>query len=163
MTSLIRNEPGAAGTLRVLRTLLLIIFLLGLMGTTVELLLVGHVEEFWQFLPLVIISLTLVVLGWCAAHRGSASMRAFQGTMMLFIVSGCVGLWLHYRANVEFALETHPPLRGATLFLKAINGAVPPTLAPGIMIQLGLLGLAYAYGHPALTQGNVKKSSDDGE
>jgi hypothetical protein len=29
---------------------------------------------------------------------------------------------------------------------------MPPVLAPGIMIQLGLLGLAWTWRHPAVTK-----------
>ena len=35
----------------------------------------------------------------------------------------------------------------------------PPILAPGVMLQLGLMGLAYAYGNPgaAASEGGTKK------
>ena len=36
------------------------------------------------------------------------------------------------------------------LFWKAMAAKTPPALAPGAMTQLGLLGLAYAFRHPAL-------------
>ena len=163
MNPLLRRESSETDTLRFIRSFVLIIFLVGLFGTSGELLLVGHVEELLQFVPLLLIAASLVVLGWCAAHRRPASMRAFQGLMVIFMVSGCAGLWLHYTANVEFELEMYPTLRGTALFWKAIKGTAPPTLAPGVMIQLGLLGLAYAYRHPSFGQGKVKISSGDGE
>jgi hypothetical protein len=67
-----------------------------------------------------------------------------------------VGLYLHYRGNVEFALERDPSLSGARLLWKALRGATP-ALAPGALSQLGLLGLLYTYGHPAL--GNNPRES----
>ncbi len=36
------------------------------------------------------------------------------------------------------------------LFWAAIGAKAPPLLAPGSMVQLGFLGLAYTYKHPAL-------------
>jgi hypothetical protein len=33
---------------------------------------------------------------------------------------------------------------------------VPPLLAPGVMMQLGLIGLAYTYKHPALNGAKEK-------
>jgi hypothetical protein len=37
-----------------------------------------------------------------------------------------------------------------TLFTKVMTAHAPPALAPGVMAQLGLLGLIYTYQHPAL-------------
>jgi hypothetical protein len=54
-----------------------------------------------------------------------------------------VGTFLHYRGNVEFELELTPGIRGLALFREAITGATP-ALAPGAMIVVGLVGLAYA-------------------
>jgi len=71
--------------------------------------------------------------------------------MILFIASGILGIGLHYKARMEFKLEMNPELSGTKLFLETIRGAtVPPVLAPGVMIQLGLLGLAYAYAHKTM-------------
>jgi hypothetical protein len=60
-----------------------------------------------------------------------------------------VWLILHFRANVEFALEGHPDLEAGALIWEAVQGTAPPTLAPGAMILLGLAGLGYTYRHPA--------------
>ena len=69
---------------------------------------------------------------------------------ILFVLSGVVGLWLHYHGNVEFELEMYPGLAGFELFRESVTGATP-TLAPGTMLELGLLGLLYTYRHPAWT------------
>jgi hypothetical protein len=69
--------------------------------------------------------------------------------MWLFVVSGLVGLWLHYKGNVEFEREMYPALAGLQLFKQAMTGATP-SLAPGTMVQFGMLGLLYAFRHPAL-------------
>ena len=82
--------------------------------------------------------------------RGARSLRLFRGTMILFVLSGGVGLWLHYHGNAEFELEMYPSLKGAELFWESVTGATP-TLAPGTMLELGLLGLAYTFRHPALS------------
>jgi hypothetical protein len=47
-------------------------------------------------------------------------------------------------------MESNPSLAGWDLVWQAIGGKTPPLLAPGAMIQLGLVGLAYTYKHPAL-------------
>jgi hypothetical protein len=70
--------------------------------------------------------------------------------MVLFVISGGVGMLLHYQATTEFQLEMDPALTGWALFRKAIVAKAPPALAPGAMTQLGLIGLAYTFRHPAL-------------
>jgi hypothetical protein len=76
--------------------------------------------------------------------------------MVLLMVAGIVGTGLHYSANEEFELEGNPDMKGIALLSKILSGAAP-ALAPGAMIQLGLLGLVYTYRHPALEQGTKEK------
>jgi hypothetical protein len=133
--------------LPIVRRLLGVVFITGLVGTGIELLLLEHTED-WQLVPLVLIALGLAAAGWLLATRSAVAARAVQGLMMLFVVSGAVGLGLHYQGNVEFELEMYPSLEGWELFRKAMSGATP-ALAPGTMIQLGLIGLAYVYSQSA--------------
>lgn len=135
-------------TLATLRRGLMAILVLGLTGTGVELLLLGHIEG-WQRVPLVLIACALIVLAWHGVARRRASLLTLRGTMALFVVAGVAGLLLHYTGNVEFELEMYPSLSGWELFRDAVTGATP-ALAPGTMIQLGLLGLAFTYRHPVL-------------
>lgn len=129
-----------------LRGFLLIIFLVGVIGAAAELLLLGHTEDWRQWIPLALFLLSLLVLPCHAIVQRAVTLRIFQATMLLFIISGAAGCWFHYQAKREFKLETNPALAGWELFREAIfSGAVPPVLAPGMMIQLGLIGLAYGY------------------
>ena len=137
-------------TLALVRYALLAILVFGIVGTGVELLLLEHTEDIWQWVPIVMIALSLLVIAWHLIQRGAASTRSLQGTMLLFILSGIVGLVLHFKGNVEFELETYPTLRGLALFKETMMGATP-ALAPGAMIQFGLIGLAYTFRHPWLT------------
>jgi hypothetical protein len=72
-----------------------------------------------------------------------------QALMLLFVVVGGLGLLLHFKGNIDFELEMQPDASGWPLIWAALKGATP-TLAPGAMAQLGLIGLAYTYRHPAL-------------
>jgi hypothetical protein len=154
------NEHGV--TINRLRGFLLALFVVGLFGAGGELLLLGHTEDFRQWIPLTLMSLSLIVLGWHVVDRSRrASLRIFQITMLLFVASGFAGMLLHYQANAEFELEMYPSMQGLALFWKAIQGATPPTLAPGSMIQLGLLGLAYTYRHPVLAESTPKRKLEE--
>ena len=88
-------------------------------------------------------------------------LKTFQMLMVLYLLIGLLGVYLHYRGNVEFALERYPTLGGLQLIWKALRGATP-ALAPGALAQLGLLGLLYTYRHPALDRsGAVDTNSED--
>ena len=138
------QEPAAFARLRML---LLGTLLLGIVGTGAELLLLGHFESVAQFVPLVLLSLGLASIAWHLAAPGVASLRALQVTMLLFVVSGGIGVGLHFDGNVEFEREMYPSLGGFDLIGKTMTGATP-VLAPGTMVLLGLIGLAHAYHHP---------------
>jgi hypothetical protein len=111
---------------------------------------VGHIEDAWQWLPLALLAAGLLALAGYATTRARLALGVFRGLMVLLPPSAIVGLILHYRANAEFALESHPDLAAGALMWEAIQGAAPPTLAPGAMILLGLAGLGYTYRHPGL-------------
>ena len=135
--------------LRIVRRILLAALWLGICGTAVELLLLEHYEEWRQIIPLGLLAAALVALIWHAVNRSAAPVRLLQLLMLLFVVAGVTGLVLHYRGNAEFELEMYPSQAGWELFRKSMMGATP-ALAPGTMIQLALIGLAYSYRHPLL-------------
>jgi hypothetical protein len=143
---LAESAPALSG----LRRSILAILVFGLVGTGSELLLLHHYEDAWQSTPLALTALALAVILWHAAQRGAASVQALRVTMVLVAMSGLVGLALHYRSNYEFQTELDPELAGLSLFWKVMQRKAPPSLAPGTMTQLGLLGLAYTFRHPAL-------------
>ena len=132
-----------------LRPLLLALVAIGAAGLEVELLLLKHYDSAWQFTPLVLLGVVLVAAALVWRRPSLRTVRFFQATMLLCLAAGVVGLFLHYRGNVEFELERESSLQGLRLFWKAVRGATP-ALAPGAMAQLGLLGLVYGYRHPAL-------------
>lgn len=133
------------GTLAAIRRLLLAVLLMGLSGTAVELLLLEHYEDPWQFVPLGVIAAGVLILMWHALRPGQTSLAVLRSTMGLCIASGALGIALHFRANVEFQLEIDPELPRSELIRKVLRAKAPPALAPGVMVQLGLFGLIYSY------------------
>lgn len=134
-------------TLSGLRRLLGVVLLLGMAGTFVELILLQHDEDRLQLVPLVLLGAGILAVGWHAWARSSASALVVRGLMVLFVAAGLAGVYYHFAANVEFQRETDPTLRGTALVWQALEAKVPPALAPGVMLQLGLVGLAYTYRH----------------
>lgn len=139
-----------AATLRVIRAVLLAILLAGFVGTLSELFLLEHDEDAWQLIPLALLGAATVVGAWIAIRPVAVALRIFQGLMVLFVASAVAGLFFHYRANVEFQRDIDPSLASMALFWKVMAAKAPPALAPAVMAQLGLIGLAFSYRHPAL-------------
>ena len=132
-------------TLQVVRRLLLAILAIGMAGTAIELLFLKHYEDSIQLIPLDLLGLGFVTIAWHGLQPSRGSLLAVQLVMGLFLAAGLAGVFFHYRANVEFQLEGDPSLAGRALLWKVLQAKVPPALAPGVMVQLGLLGLAYTY------------------
>jgi hypothetical protein len=145
-----------------LRRGLLALWLLGAVGLTAELLLLEHFESVWQWIPLVVLGAGIASGAAVAVRPAPVVLRGFRVVMVLTTAAGLIGLYLHLEGNIEFELEMDPALRGAQLFWSALRGATP-ALAPGAMMQLGLLGLVYAYRHPALRRGGMAASGEDAE
>ena len=155
------SEPGER-RLSVLRKMLLAVFLLGTLGTGIELVLLEHYAELAQLVPVGMILIGLVVLAMWLLSGVRAILRVFQICMLLFVLAGAVGIFLHYDSNVEFELEMNPSAAGWSLIWASLTGAMP-ALAPGTMIQLGLVGLLYTYRHPIFAGPSVHESSFSAE
>jgi hypothetical protein len=138
-------------TLATLRRLLLILLTFGILATTTDLLLLDHHEDIRQYIPLVANGLALVAILWHIAAGSAASVRTLQVVMALFVVAAVLGVTFHYQGNLEFQLEINPAQSSWDLFRKVVQSKAPPALAPGVMAQLGFLGLIYTYRHPALS------------
>ena len=127
-----------------IRRLLLALLAAGTIATGLDLLLLGHYEEFTQIIPLVLLAAGFAVAAWhlASAH---ASVSALRGLMMAFVLGGGLGVGLHYNGNAEFELEMYPELAGTELIGKTLTGATP-VFAPGTMALLGAIGLTASYG-----------------
>lgn len=146
-------------TLSLLRRGLLALLALGCAGTLTELILLEHYEEWQQLIPLGLLAVTLLVIVWNWIAGTRQSLRVLQVVMLLMIVAGAVGVFFHLGGNYEFERELEPDLVGLPFWKEVIRGAAP-TLAPGTMLQFGLIGLLYAYRHPLLNSSNNPKNSE---
>ena len=135
------------------RRILLTILVLGIAGISLELWLMAHTEDVYQQIPLWLAAAGIVTAIAVAVRPSIAAVRFFQSVMVLFLVSGVVGMVLHFQVNIEFQKEMDAALSGLALYQKAILAKSPPALAPGAMIQLGLIGLAYTFRHPVFDSG----------
>ena len=139
------QPKGSADSLGTLRLWILGVLVLGLLGTVVELVLLSHYEQPVQLVPVVLIMLALLVLAWHGMGRSAASLRVLMWLMVLFVLAGFAGFVAHFHGSAEFQLDLEPSLSTWELLEKVMRAKAPPLLAPGMMMQLGLLGLAYVF------------------
>lgn len=146
-----QTTAGDSTTVHFIRRLLLGTLVLASAGTLTELLLIGHIESVWQLIPVGLLTLMLLALAsWLVSPR-KATIRGVQTVAVTCIASGVIGLVQHYRGNRAFELEMYPDLGGWDLVWESLTGATP-ALAPGAMIQIGLVAIAYSYRHPRTLQ-----------
>ena len=131
---------------------ILAVVVLGIMGSVAELFLIGHYEDTNQLIPLAVSAAGLLTIAWTVLAPSVAAVRALQFVMLVFVGVGVIGIVLHFKANAEFQREIDPSIAGLDLLRKVMEATAPPALSPGVMVQLGLLGLVYTYKHPALRE-----------
>jgi uncharacterized membrane protein len=155
-----RPQLGAdnvgADRIELLRRWILGVLVLGLLGTVTELVLLEHYEQPLQFVPLVLIVAAVTVLVWEFRRHDTASRRAVQIVMALFVLAGFVGFVAHFYGSAEYQLELNPEMSIWELMEKVLRAKAPPLLAPGMMLQLGLLGLAYMFSDPRFRRSEMK-------
>lgn len=118
------------------------------LAAAAELLLVGHYEGVWQLIPFAMIGVGLGAVAWAWAAPGPASLRALAWAGAVVVAGTVLGVGLHVKGNVEFALEVEPGLGVGAAVWKGMSG-VSPLLAPGMLALAGVLGMAAGWRHPA--------------
>jgi hypothetical protein len=128
-----------------IRRLLVWVLLFGIIGTIVDLVLLAHYEDALQLIPLVVLAAGLAAVVGHLVRPRSWTVRALQVMMSLFVAAGVAGIGLHFDGASGFQLEIDPSLEWWPLVKKVARSQSPPLLAPAAMVQLGLIGLIYAF------------------
>jgi hypothetical protein len=106
---------------------------LGTTGLAVELVVLEHYTDWNQLIPVVVSGSGLLAAACVALAPSLLTLRVWQFMMLLFMGTGVSGITMH-----------------ADVVSETVN---PPLLAPGLFVQLGLLGLLYTFRHPASAEG----------
>jgi hypothetical protein len=124
---------------------MLAVLMFGMAGLLAELALIAHYEDATQWIPLALLAAGLLFLVLDLVLARTWTQFVVQLTMVLIVAAGVLGVYFHFNGSREFQLEMDPQMRGTTLVWHVLRAKSPPTLAPGSMMQLGILGLGYAY------------------
>lgn len=142
-----------ADVLPLIRRGMLAVLVFGCAGLIGELVLLEHYTELTQLPPLVLCALAIVAVIAHWIGGGAKTVRALQVLGLLMVLSGGLGVFFHGEENLEHAKkdaeEYNEATSGSAFWMNVIKGDAP-SLAPGTMIQFGLLALLYAYRHPSL-------------
>jgi len=136
-------------TVEAWRRLGVLLFLFGVGGLALELVLLGHYEDRAQWTPLALLGIGLLVGVTVLVRPSPRAVGVYRGVAATFVIAAAVGVYFHLKANVEFELELRPSMAGVELAIESLRGAMP-ALAPGAMAQLGLLALLTTLKHPSL-------------
>jgi hypothetical protein len=137
-----------AQILRGVRLLILAAIAAALIVSEAELLFVGHTgSNNGQVIAVVLVSLGLITVTCHAILRNTSSIVVLRLTMYPFLIFGIDGLFTHYHRAVQSVLKSQPALVGMPLVFATLSGKIP-LLAPGMLIEIGLLGLIYTFQHP---------------
>lgn len=142
-----------ADVLPLVRRGVLAVLVFGCVGLIGELVLLEHYTELTQLPPLLLCAAMIVAAIAHWVGNGAKTVRTLQVVALLMVLSGALGVYFHGEENIEHATrdaeEFGEATSGSAFWMAVVKGDAP-ALAPGTMIQFGLLALLYAYRHPAL-------------
>jgi hypothetical protein len=147
-------------TTTTLRRFALALAAIGVIGTLLELTLIKHYASKDQVIPYVLLGLAALGVIAVAVRPTTFVLRVFQVLMVVTVLGSGIGMLEHLKANARNAgaitdgerLPTTP-----SAILAGINGFAP-LLAPGVLAQVGLLGLAFTYRHPNLQASSNRRA-----
>lgn len=123
--------------------LLAVTFLFMISGSLIELYLIDHFEDTEQLIPIISIAFSLLSMVLIVFRNTPLAMFIFRVSLILLVISGMVGIFLHLQINYEFEKEMRPDAETGYLLKESMSGALP-ALAPGSLFVLALIGYIYS-------------------
>ncbi len=140
-----KTVPPEHPTAQTLRRFALALCLLGVVTTPVELVLMHHYNDKDQIMPFVFLGLAAVGIAAAWFRPSARVLRGVRVLMVLVVLGSGIGVMEHLKANYRDATRGG----AAPNLIELVLIGYAPLLAPGILAQVGLLGLAFTYKHPA--------------
>ena len=129
----------------------------GLLAIAAELVLIEHVENLSQLAPVIVLPVAAVMLAPLALGGVPWNVVVLRSALALVVLAGIAGVGLHVYESWQFQAEIDPSQRAVARAWAAVRAQSPPSLAPGQITLLGLLGLAAASGSPTIHPSPSKK------
>ena len=149
---------GSTVHARVARRLLLALAALAMAGTSVELALERHWDDFVKLIPWFALGVLAVALALVAYRPAARRIAIARLLCVLVIAASAIGVYKHIEENHKAGpldyrySETWESMSSAEQWWKAATKAVgpAPVLASGVLAQAALGIIAATVGHPAV-------------
>lgn len=120
-----------------------------LIGTSFELVLLGHWEKNVQYLPFILSIIGVSVLITARLKPTKGSVLTLRWFMVIVALGSLVGMFFHLSHNLTVVQYRNPTISFINALWPAIKGGAP-LMAPGVLFLSGVLGIAATYKHPKL-------------
>jgi hypothetical protein len=144
------SRMTSAEVLKLLRKFLLLLAILLFAGAIVELWLVGHTEDWLQWIPFVLAIVGILMVLLVLTRPGKSAIQVMRIWMALIVLGTLFGVYQHIAGNIAFEREVNPKATTSQLAWQGVGGG-NPLLAPGVLAIAALLGLAATYRHEVTT------------
>jgi len=135
---------NAAEVLRRLRRFLLLLALMLFAGAVVELWLVGHTENWLQWIPFMLSALGSACVLIVFFNSTPATVRWLRLCMAVIILGTLLGVYEHISGNVRLEREVNPSATTSRLLWRGVTGG-NPLLAPGVLTIAAVLAGSATY------------------
>lgn len=125
-----------------LKQLILVTLLFLILGSLMELYLIGHYEDAMQLIPIFCVGILLFNLIFLFFRVSKFTSNLFKVVLFTTLIVGIYGVYLHLDSNYQFESEIRPSKNYWELLKDSFSGALP-TLAPLSLVVLSLVGYSY--------------------
>ena len=137
---------SAEEILRRLRRFLLLLAIVLFTGALVELWLVGHTQDFIQWLAFALAGAGALATLIALFRPGLNSVRVLRVCMVLVVLGSLFGVYEHIAGNIAFEREIQPGASTSRLLSRGLRGG-NPLLAPGLLAVAAVLAVSATYGY----------------
>lgn len=113
-------------------------------GAIVELWLVGHTEDWLQWIPFILSAAGVMVALIVLFNTNVVTVRVLRMCMVLVVLGTLLGVYQHIVGNIALEQEIDPMASTSKLIRRGLQGG-NPLLAPGILAVAAVLALGATY------------------
>lgn len=141
---------SAAEILQQLRRFLLLLSVMLFGAALVELWLVGHTEDWIQWIPFGLSTAGSIASLLMLFLPGRSTVRILRICMVVVVLGTLFGIYQHIAGNIALEREIDPKATTSRVVSRGLSGG-NPLLAPGILAIAAVLALAATYRYDIAT------------
>jgi hypothetical protein len=135
---------SAVEVLQKLRRFLLVLSVMLFGGALIELWLVGHTEDWLQWIPFGLSIAGSIAVFLTLFLPSPNTVRILRICMVVIVLGTLFGIYQHIAGNIALEREIDPKATTSQVVLRGLSGG-NPLLAPGVLAIAAVLALAATY------------------